>query len=119
MPNTTADADLVIAGRTADSILHQLPLWLDRPLLGNSETVPWWAAINPGLHDYHTVEIGDIPYAVDESHYTVVVHTSSSGHTDRETFELEVLWTLQMTSDGQRIETLWGFADSAAVAVKF
>lgn len=117
-PNTPDPPSLVIAGRTPDSILHQFPYSLNIPRQNTSATVANWEAKFPGLVNVHTVEAGDFPYIVDESQCAVVVHTVSSGASDRGSFELEVLWTQFMAEGGEEVQTLWGFADANEVAGK-
>lgn len=101
-------------GRAPNAVHTILPASLGVPYrMNNTATAEWLAASLPGLHNYSTVAVGDIPTIIDEGKCRIVMHLHGfGGQTNIGAYDNEYIWVLNTSEDGRLIEESFEYIDS-------
>lgn len=100
-------------GRTPDAVHSILPASLGIPLqMNNTATSEWLANELPGLRNYTTVPVEDIPTIIDADQRMITMHLKGAGQSDIGPYQNEYIWILKTTEDGRAIEESWEYIDS-------
>ncbi|VUC32369.1 unnamed protein product [Clonostachys rosea] len=100
-------------GRTTDAVHTILPASLDvTPRMNNTAMTEFLVSSLPGLHNYSTIEVGDMPTIIDEKQRRIIMHLTGSGQTERGPYRNEYLWVLTTSDDGKLIKESFEYIDS-------